>query len=56
MQPMSWKRASDYSINQFFMSTTVELLEEELVLLLIYSFTDELHSHFVVVFHFMLLY
>ncbi|NWZ11062.1 CLH1 protein, partial [Agelaius phoeniceus] len=35
----------------FFMSTSVDLLEEELVFLLICSFTDELHSHFVVVFH-----
>ncbi|NXV59934.1 CLH1 protein, partial [Molothrus ater] len=35
----------------FFMSTSVELLEEELVFLLICSFTDELHSHFIVVFH-----
>lgn len=51
MQQMSWKRASDYLINQFLISPSTELLGEELVFLIIYSFTDGLHSHFVVVFH-----
>ncbi|NXC97870.1 CLH1 protein, partial [Certhia familiaris] len=41
--------ASDYLINQFYLSPSIELLGEEVRVLVIYSFTDELHSHFVVV-------
>ncbi|NXB85584.1 CLH1 protein, partial [Vidua chalybeata] len=49
--PVAMQRATDYLINQFFIAPSTELLEEELVFLLICSFTDELHSHFVAVFH-----
>ncbi|NXE96583.1 CLH1 protein, partial [Menura novaehollandiae] len=49
--PVAMQGASDSLINQFLISPTTELLEEELGFLIICSFTDGLHSHFVVVFH-----
>ena len=51
MQQMSWKGASNYLISQFLTSPSIELLGEELGFLIIYYFTDWLHSHLVAMFH-----